>query len=165
MRILLVSPNTLTNPYPVYPIGLDYVAGSISPAHEVRIADLNALTLTELDEILLAFKPDIIGLSCRNIDNMEASGSRYFIDGYQKIVARLRARSKALIICGGSGFTIMPKQILAALGADYGIVGEGERFGLVVEAIKMGQEPAQIPGVIAAAARLTTTTPPWAAEK
>lgn len=162
MKILLVSPNTITTPYPVYPIGLDYVAGSISPAHEVHLADLNALSLAEFDTLLLAFNPDIIGLSCRNIDNMEASGSHYFIGEYQKIVVRMRAKSKALIICGGSGFTIMPKQILAVLGADYGIIGEGERFGLVVEAINKGREPADIPGVLAAAAEpAISAPPPW----
>ena len=165
MRILLVSPNTLTNPYPVYPLGLDYVAGSISAEHEVRLADLNILCLEDLDALLLAFKPQIIGLSCRNIDNMEASGSRYFINEYQKIVTRLRAGSTALLVCGGSGFTIMPQQILATLGADYGVVGEGERFGLLVEAVHAGQDPHQIAGVIGAADAATTITtanpPPW----
>ncbi len=160
MKILLVSPNTLTNPYPVYPLGLDYVAGSISEEHEVRLADLNTLSLEKLDALLAAFKPQIIGLSCRNIDNMEASGSRYFINEYQKIVARLRANSTALLVCGGSGFTIMPQQILAALGADYGIVGEGERFGLLVEAFKKGEDPQHIPGVIASAAKKAITNPP-----
>lgn len=162
MKILLVSPNTLTNPYPVYPLGLDYVAGSISAAHEVRLADLNILSLENLDALLSAFKPQIIGLSCRNIDNMEAGASRYFISAYQKIVARLRAGSSALLICGGSGFTIMPQQILAALEADYGIIGEGERFGLLVEAIDKGQDPQSIPGVIGAAAkRAAANPPPW----
>ena len=160
MKILLVSPNTLTNPYPVYPLGLDYVAGSIAPEHEVRLADLNTLSLADLDAILLTFKPDIIGLSCRNIDNMEANGYRYFINKYQEIVVRLRINSKALIVCGGSGFTILPGQILAALAADYGIVGEGERFGLVVEAIAKGQNPAQIPGVFAPAGDLNIANPP-----
>ena len=84
MRILLVSPNTLTAPYPVYPLGLDYVAASISPEHEVQIADLNALSLPDLAEILAVFSPDIIGLSCRNIDNMDAGGSHNFIHDYAK---------------------------------------------------------------------------------
>ncbi len=162
MRILLVSPNTLTAPYPVYPLGLDYVAGSISSEHEVRIADLNALSPTELDEILLSFSPDIIGVSCRNIDNTDAGDSRYFINGYAKLVSHLRALSNATIICGGCGFTIMPEQILAALGADYGIIGEGERFGLVVEAVKNRRDPALIPGVISASSPVGTRTPaPW----
>ncbi len=162
MRILLVSPNTLTVPYPVYPLGLDYVAGSVSSEHEVRIVDLNALTPSELDETLLGFSPDIIGVSCRNIDNTDAGDSRYFIKGYAKLVSHLKSLSNAKIICGGSGFTIMPEQILAALGADYGIIGEGERFGLVVEAVKNGRDPASIPGVISSSSSVGTWTPaPW----
>ncbi|PKN48022.1 MAG: B12-binding domain-containing radical SAM protein, partial [Deltaproteobacteria bacterium HGW-Deltaproteobacteria-16] len=51
MKILLISPNTLTVPYPVYPIGLDYVAGCIPTEHQVRIADLNVLSLEALEEL------------------------------------------------------------------------------------------------------------------
>ncbi len=162
MRILLVSPNTLAIPYPVYPIGLDYVAGSVSPEHEVRIADLNIVSLADLNDVLLSFSPDIIGLSCRNIDNTDAGDSLYFINEFKNLISQLRTFSKAVIICGGSGFTIMPEQVLSALGADYGIIGEGERFGLVVEAIKNGRDPAQISGVISLSSTVGTWTPdPW----
>ncbi len=148
MNILLISPNTLVVPYPVYPIGLDYVAGSVSSRHEVRIADLNVLSLENLKEMLHDFSPAIIGLSCRNIDNTEAGDSLHFIDQYKTLVSWLKSRSKAMIVCGGSGFTIMPEQILSALGADYGIVGEGERFSLLVNAVEKGFDPARIAGVI-----------------
>jgi len=162
MKILLVSPNTLAIPYPVYPLGLDYVAASIPSGHDVRIEDLNTLTLEQLDETLATFSPDIIGLSCRNIDNTEAGESRYFINEYTQLVSRLRSHCTATIICGGSGFTIMPEQILSAIGADYGIVGEGERFGLVVEAIKEGRDPAELTGVISAKTLTGAQTPkPW----
>lgn len=162
MRILLVSPNILTAPYPVYPLGLDYVAASIPAEHEVQIADLNTLSLLDLTQILAVFSPEIIGLSCRNIDNMDASGSHNFIHDYAQIVALLRLHSKATIVCGGSAFTIMPKQILSTLGADFGIIGEGERFGLVVEAIKEGRDPAQLPGVISASSVMEADSPtPW----
>ena len=30
MKVLLISANTLKEPYPVYPLGLDYVAGAIA---------------------------------------------------------------------------------------------------------------------------------------
>ncbi|MFT5699194.1 MAG: radical SAM superfamily enzyme YgiQ (UPF0313 family) [Desulforhopalus sp.] len=162
MRILLVSPNTLTVPYPVYPLGLDYVSASVSPEHEVQITDLNVLSLTELAEMLVSYSPDIIGLSCRNIDNIDAVDSQYFIQGYAEVVSCMRLHSKATIVCGGSAFTIMPKEILSILGADYGIIGEGERFGLLVEAIKDGQDPTQLPGVISATSALETIIPaPW----
>ena len=41
MKVLLISANTLQEPYPVYPFGLDYVAGAIAAVHEVCCLDLN----------------------------------------------------------------------------------------------------------------------------
>lgn len=159
MRILLISPNTLTTPYPVYPIGLDYVAGSIRPEHELRIADLNTVSLAELEGILRTHRPDIIGLSCRNIDNTDAGNPLGFLHGYQTLAAWLRARSNAVLVCGGSGFSIMPAPMRTAIGADYGIIGDGERFGLLVDALAEGRDPAQLPGVISAAAPQKSPAP------
>ncbi|BHH82293.1 lipid biosynthesis B12-binding/radical SAM protein [Desulforhopalus sp. 52FAK] len=161
MRILLVSPNTLTVPYPVYPLGLDYVATSISSDHEVEIADLNTLTLTDLAEIVTTFSPNIIGLSCRNVDNMDPGDFHCFLEDYAKIVSHLRSHSKATIVCGGSAFTIMPERIFPILGADYGVIGEGERFGLLIEAINEGRDPAELPGVITSTNIDKNAPPPW----
>jgi radical SAM superfamily enzyme YgiQ (UPF0313 family) len=148
VNILLISPNTLISPYPVYPLGLDYVAGSVSPEHQVRIADMNVVSLDDLAGMLREFSPEIIGLSCRNIDNTEAGEHLFFFREYQKLVAWLRERSNAVLVCGGSGFSIMPDLVFAALEVDYGIVGEGERFALLVDALQNGREPVQIPGII-----------------
>jgi hypothetical protein len=41
MRVLLVSANTHTQPYPVYPLGLDYVAGAIAERHPVCIVEMH----------------------------------------------------------------------------------------------------------------------------
>lgn len=162
MRVLLISPNTLVAPYPVYPLGLDYVAGSVAEQHEVTIADLNVISLEELERILHAFNPHIIGVSCRNIDNTDVSDSQYFVGGYARLVSWLRSLSKAVIVCGGAGFTIMPQQLLTALGADYGIIGEGERFGFLVDAIAKGESPDSIAGVISAKSAAEASTPePW----
>ena len=160
MNILLISPNTLTAPYPVYPIGLDYVAGSVDKRHRVRIADLNCMGLDELARLIADFQPRIIGISCRNIDNTDAGDPQFFIRGYRQLVNWLRKQSRAILVCGGAGFTIMPERILAALEVDYGIIGEGERFGLLVEAVADGQRPTEIPGVIGAGAG-SAPPAPW----
>lgn len=160
MKILLISPNTLTIPFPVYPIGLDYVAGSVAPEHEVRIVDLHLVDLDALAQILSDFQPDIIGLSFRNIDNTDAGDPLFFLKGYRELTAWLRQRSRAVIVCGGSGFTIMPQQVMAMVEVDYGIIGEGERFGLLVEALAKGRNPAALPGVLAAEGP-ATMPPPW----
>jgi radical SAM superfamily enzyme YgiQ (UPF0313 family) len=162
VNILLISPNTLTVPYPVYPIGLDYVAGSVSSHHAVKIADLNVVSLDDLEKLLCHFSPAVIGLSCRNIDNTEAGDPLFFIHEYKSLVTWLRSRSRALIVCGGSGFTIMPEQVLSALGADYGIVGEGERFSLLVDAVENGLDPAGQSGVVSPSGRQPSG--PWTGE-
>ncbi|WP_339135883.1 MAG: cobalamin-dependent protein [Candidatus Electrothrix sp. GW3-4] len=145
MRVLLISPNTLTVPYPVYPIGLDYVAGSIPARHEVRIADCNVLSHDELEALLAEYQPEVIGISCRNIDNTEAGDPLCFINRYKELVSWLRSRTQAILVCGGSGFNIMPEKILPDLGVDYGLVGEGERFGLLVEALEKQEDPERDP--------------------
>ena len=149
MKVLLVSANTLTQPYPVYPLGLDYVAGAIADRHQVRILDMNA----EDDENVLftvidGFAPDVIGMSIRNVDTSDASNPKGFFAGYKELAADLRARSSATIILGGSGFTIFPGETMRALGADFGIIGEGERLVLLLEAIEGRRDAASIPGVV-----------------
>jgi len=159
MKVLLLSPNTLIGPYPVYPIGLGYVAGSLSEEHQVRIADLNVLSREELAVLLRDFDPEIIGLSCRNIDSTDAGDPRFFISEYRQLVAWLRQRTDAVIVCGGSGFTIMPDQVFSALEVDYGLIGEGERFALLVDALQNGQDPSLVPGVISSAAAAVLPAP------
>ena len=149
MKVLLVSANTLTQPYPVYPLGLDYVAGAIADRHQVRILDMNA----EDDENVLftvidGFAPDVIGMSIRNVDTTDASNPKGFFAGYKELTADMRACSSAAIILGGSGFTIFPGETMRALGADYGIIGEGERLVPLLEALEGRRDAASIPGVV-----------------
>ncbi|MBE0597889.1 MAG: radical SAM protein, partial [Desulfuromonadales bacterium] len=160
MRILLISPNTLTTPYPVYPIGLDYVAAAVADRHQVRIADLNLLTRDDLAQLLSDFAPEVIGLSCRNIDNTDADAPLPFIDDYRELVSWLRRHTPATLVCGGSGFTIMPAAFFAAVNCDYGIIGEGERFGPFIEALEAGHEVTGLDGVISAR-RPDCYPPPW----
>ena len=54
----------------------------------------------------------------------------------------------------------MAERVFAALGVDYGIIGEGERFGLLVEALHQGLDPRQIPGVISPGSS-PATPEPW----
>jgi radical SAM superfamily enzyme YgiQ (UPF0313 family) len=163
VRVLLLSPNTQTAPYPVYPLGLDYVAGSLSPTHQVRIADLLVVDRTALAGLLDLFTPEIIGIACRNIDTTDATDPLFLLHDYRELVTWLRERSPAVIVCGGCGFTIMPERIFAFLRVDYGIIGEGERFSLLVDALANGNDPAGISGVLTAG-NAATQPPPWPGE-
>jgi radical SAM superfamily enzyme YgiQ (UPF0313 family) len=149
MRVLLVSPNTVINPYPVYPLGLDYIRQALIDRHEVEILDLNVLGgLDELKAAVKRFRPDLIGLSLRNIDTTDITDPRAFVDLYREVAAAVRSVSSSPLVLGGSGFTIFPRELMAALGADYGIVGEGERLAQLIEGLEFGGDLSRIPGLV-----------------
>ena len=149
MKILLISPNRLNTPCPVYPIGLDYVAGAIPARHEVIIFDLNQEPQPgALAALLLEFQPDLVGLSLRNIDNTDGSNSKSFIEDFKGVIATIRTASKAPIVLGGSGFTIFPATLMEVLDADYGIPGDGERISQLLEALEGNNPVQEIPGIL-----------------
>ena len=125
----MVSANVSVSPYPVYPIGCSVVAAALEGAgHEVRQFDFlrHDESLDELAAEVKSFDPALVGVSIRNIDNVNYLNERKFIPGVRDIVTRVRDVSPAKVILGGPGFSLIPGPILAATGADYGVVGEGE---------------------------------------
>ncbi|NPU83541.1 MAG: radical SAM protein [Syntrophaceae bacterium] len=148
MNVLLVSFNRLTAPYPVYPLGLDYVAGSVRDRHDVRIVDLATSSPEGLLEEIRRFAPAVVGISIRNIDNTDASAPRAFVEDYREIASEIRSVFPGPLVLGGSGFTIFPDELMSRLGADYGILGEGERFRLLLDALEEGRDPSGLPGVV-----------------
>ena len=148
-KILLISANMMKKPYPVYPLGLDYVAGALHSRYETRILDMNDFSsLDGLGEQIRQFAPDYIGLSIRNIDNTDTIMSRGFLSDYRDLVSVIRRHSGAPLILGGSGYTIFPLEFLHALDADYGIAGEGERLPLLLDALEKQADVSAICGVI-----------------
>jgi len=149
VKVLLVSANRLKTPYPVYPLGLDYVANAISAEHQVWLADMNEMENSDfLVEVIHEFLPDVVGLSLRNIDNCDITAPKDYLAEYRELARTVRRHSDALLVLGGSGFTLFPREIMEALEADYGIVGEGERLSLLLRAIEAHKETSGIPGVI-----------------
>ncbi len=149
MKVLLISANMLTEPYPVYPIGLDYVAAALAPRHAVRIADMNVVRDGQgLARIIQQDPPEVIGVSLRNVDNTDCTAPKTFMAEYQGLIRAVRNNSPAPVILGGSGFTIFPREYMDGLGADYGIIGEGERLAELLDAMENRQYPAGIPGVM-----------------
>ncbi len=148
-KVLLISANRMKQPYPVYPLGLDYVAGALSPFYETKIIDMNVdMPVDALGNAIRAFAPDYIGLSIRNIDNTDTLNSYGFLRDYQDLVKCIRQNSRAPLILGGSGYTIFPLEFLRALKADYGIAGEGESFLLLLNALESQSPTSGIPGLV-----------------
>jgi len=136
-------------PYAVYPLGLDYVAGSLGSRYQTKIVDLNTIAnLDDLGVIIREYSPDFVGVSIRNVDNTDTINSRAFLSDYQNLVREIRKNSQAILILGGSGYTVFPVEFLHALDADYGIAGEGEKLSLLLEALEKKISVESIPGIV-----------------
>jgi len=150
MDILLISANREKSPYPVFPLGLAYLAGPLEAAgHELRALDLCFEDEPEaaVAESLSASLPDAVVISIRNIDNVTYPGSRSYLAGVRKIVDLCRGRTA--VILGGSGYSLMPREILESLDGDYGIVGEGEDvLPRLLECLDRDENPLHLPGVL-----------------
>ena len=130
MKVLLISPNIEFLPDPIFPLGLAYIAAALKGAGvDHRILDLCFATdvEAELGAEIASFKPDLIGLSLRNLDNVSYPKYTSYLPFYREVVNIIRRRTDSRILLGGSAFSLMPQEILTYLDADFGIVGEGER--------------------------------------
>ncbi len=149
MKILLVSANTNTEPYAVYPLGIEYVAAAVADHHRVKVVDMNILGSTAaLADEIRSFDPALVGIGLRNVDNTDVTTPKGFVDDYRELVATVRENSRAVVVLGGSGFTIFARQMMRFLDADYGVAGEGERLAQLAKAIESGRDPAGMPGVM-----------------
>jgi lipid biosynthesis B12-binding/radical SAM protein len=151
-KVFLISANLTSAPYPVYPLGMAVVASALNAAgHDVVQADLLHATacLRDIRRTLEELQPDYIGISMRNLDNVDSftSGQEWYLDGIKLLIEQIRGASGAPIILGGPGFSLMPDDILNYTGADYGVTGEGEQACCdLLEALNAGRKPHRIVG-------------------
>ncbi len=129
MRILLISPNQEMLPDPVVPLGLAYLSSSLkAQRHEVQVLDLcfRENIAVALEQAVSQWQPEVLGLSLRNVDNVAYPATVSYLPFYKELVRKCRDLTSAPVFLGGSGFTLMPREILEYLGADGGVIGEGE---------------------------------------
>ena len=129
MKVLLISANTEKINMTTLPLGLACVATATRKSgHDVAMVDLmiEKDAQSVLKETIEGFRPDIIGISVRNIDDQNMENPRFLLDRAKEIVSGCRSLSKAKIVLGGAGYSIFPESALSFLGADMGIQGEGE---------------------------------------
>jgi radical SAM superfamily enzyme YgiQ (UPF0313 family) len=151
MRILFISASTEQINMPTLPLGLVCVATATEKAgHDVKVVDLvnQPDARMVIRKALEEFRPDVIGISVRNIDDQSMKDTKFLLDQVREVVADSRSFSDAPIVLGGAGYSIYPEASLAYVGADVGIQGEGERaFPALIARIQERTGLAGIPGL------------------
>ena len=160
-RVLLISANRCTSPDPVFPLGLAHINAALRNAgHETRWLD-RLSNLDKLVETIHEFKPDLIGLGLRNIDDVLIRQQEKFYDELAPHIATIRQHSQAPVVLGGSGFSIFPEKLLTLTGADYGIAGEGEPGILaLLDTLKNGGDLSRVGGLVYRRDGKITINPP-----
>jgi radical SAM superfamily enzyme YgiQ (UPF0313 family) len=156
MRIVLVNSNREARPYPVVPIGLACVAQALERAgHDVSVCDLTfgRDPRRALARALRAAQPGLVGLSIRNLDNSSYASPHSYLAELQRIAGHCRAASEAPLVIGGPAVGVAPQALLAGLGADWAVAGEGEAAAVALAGgLERGARRIVYPGLLRAGA-------------
>src|SRR6185437_4084873 len=118
-RVLPVSTKRERQPYPVVPNGLACVASALDAAgHNVRFLDLcfARKPVLRAREVARTFRPDIIGVSVRNIDNSDAIALHHYTPEARDVLRGLRQSAPdAKIVAGGAAFGVAPEALFRDL--------------------------------------------------
>ncbi len=153
MNILLINSNQLKVPYPLIPIGLCYIASTLEKEdYNVKILDLCFIRNTEKairDEINF-FKPDVIGVTIRNIDASSGSKDLFLIKHVkEKVTDYCKKYFSGPIVVGGAAVGINGEEILNYLDLEYAIYGDGEfAFLELVRRLEKGKSVSKMSGLI-----------------
>lgn len=150
MRILFLSPNQCRLVMLPLPLGLASVVASLGPEHEVRVLDFMFLDnpLAQVDKAVVEFRPELIGISVRNIDNQDSREPEVYFPQVEELVAHVQELGPAPVILGGAGFSVAPREFMEYTGADFGIVGEGEESFVRFLQAYSEKEWDKVPGLI-----------------
>src|SRR3990172_3949992 len=99
MKVLLVQSYLGGSEPPIYPLGLSCIS-SLLYEHEVKVFDTNISEnpFKDIQDIVIEFSPDIIGISLRNIDSTNKRRVVFYYDYLKKTLDVVKALSNAKII-------------------------------------------------------------------
>ena len=133
------------------PLGPAFVAAATRRAgHEVILLNLmfQEDTNSAIQACIEEFRPNIIGISVRNIDDQNMADPKFLLPPVRKVVATCRSLCDAPIVVGGAGYSMFPASALRYLGADMGIQGEGETiFPALLERLARGAPVRGLPNL------------------
>lgn len=119
MKILLLQPNY--DAHVIHPpLGLGYLAAYLrKKGHEVGLFDgtLRKATIEDFVAAISGFKPELVGLSVLTRGHFQVKA---IIEAIKKKYPKLP------VVVGGTQVTASPKEVVGDLGANFGVIGEGE---------------------------------------
>jgi len=148
--VLLVNTN-VARPL-VSPVGLEYVGEALVEAGlSVRILDLSFETDWEvaLQKELGDYEPLALGLSVRNTDDCSFVSRKSYLPWISDVVAKVKRLSRAYVLLGGVGFSVIPEIVLSLTKADAGIAGDGEEVAATIaKRLMNGEDVFDLPNLI-----------------
>ena len=130
-KILLINSNRFKHPWPVIPFGLCYIATVLefNEHHNVFFLDLCFSSDCEEDiqKAIRTFKPDIIGISIRNIDDTGGYNVHFLLEDVKNdVIDFCKKEFTGPIVIGGPSVGISGKEMLGYFDLEYAVCGDGE---------------------------------------
>lgn len=152
MRVLIISTNREKAPFAVAPIGAAHLIPPLEAAgHPTELLDLCFSRFPEraVAKTVRQFKPQLIGISMRNLDNCMYGSPTSYHEEVQRVITAVKGTTAAPIVIGGSGVSVLPHALMAYLDVSCAVVGEGETsLPAIAGALETGGRLDTIPGVI-----------------
>ena len=130
MKVALINSNRVQHPWPVIPFGLCRIAAALErEGHDVFFLDLcfSKSPPKAIEEMVADFKPDVVGIGIRNLDNASSCNNIFFLDGIKdEIIAPSKRAFSGPIVIGGAAVGISGAEMLHFLDLEYAIRGDGE---------------------------------------
>ncbi len=152
MRVLLINSNMKDDLLAAPPLGLCYVAEAAEAAgHQVTVLDLcfsHRSLRREIRKAVHSYSPEVIGISVRNIDNVNMLHPVSYLPDVEKITRLLREVTGVPLVVGGSAASLLPRDLAGLLKPDYLVVADAEEsFPALLKAIETRGPADNIPGV------------------
>ncbi|WP_026841174.1 B12-binding domain-containing radical SAM protein [Citrifermentans bremense] len=156
MDILMVVPKyerSFLDPYYCFPLGLAYISSTLKHnGHDVDVLNLNSYYgyIQDRDWAPVRMLMER-AIRKKEYDVVCTGGLSPDFDHVQAIVAAAKALDPALVtVVGGGLISSLPDCVLEPLGADFGIVGEGEETIIeLLHALQQGETyPASVAGLV-----------------
>ncbi len=117
--------------------------------YEVELFDFNIGSVEEFEAMLREGGYRYVGVSLRNVDDVNIFTQNSFLKWYAQIVEMIRRSSSATVIVGGAGFSIFPRLIFDTIKPDYGIYSEGEQAIVeLISKLDSVQDVSEIEGLV-----------------